>query len=95
MRMTEGNWKVGNTFNQKQNKMLTLLYFCKDGVFRGGPAKGIDTLVSRNFSDRRPPITVPYLHQGITSQNFKLCSYTEEEEEKGRRQGWGGGEQTL
>lgn len=30
-------------------------------MFKEGPAKGMDTLVSRNFSDRRPPITVPYL----------------------------------
>jgi hypothetical protein len=62
---------VGNTFNkQKDDEVLTLLYFCKDGVFRGGPAKGIDTLVSRNFSDRRPPITVPYLHPELMI--FKL-----------------------
>jgi hypothetical protein len=71
---------VGNTFNkQKDHKVLTLLYFCKDGVFRGGPAKGIDTLVSRNFSDRRPPITVPYLHPGLMVSNFKLCCAEEEQ----------------
>lgn len=31
-------------------------------MFNGGPAKGMAKLVSRNFSDNRPPITVPYLH---------------------------------
>jgi hypothetical protein len=41
---------------------LTLLYFCKEGVFNGGAEKGMDKLVSRNFSDNSPPITVPYLH---------------------------------
>jgi hypothetical protein len=31
-------------------------------VFIAGPAKGMFMLASRNFSDNRPPITVPYLH---------------------------------
>lgn len=45
----------------------TLLYFWREGVFNEGPAKGMDKLVSRNFSDNKPPITVPYLHQNFLS----------------------------
>lgn len=44
--------------------MHTRLYFWSEGVFKGGPANGIDKLVSKNLSDNKPPITVPYLHFG-------------------------------
>ena len=76
----------GSKVQPQQYKVLTLLYFCKDGVFRGGPAKGLDTFVSRNFSDKRPPITVPYLHQGIVGLNFECMFYLERGREV-RRQG--------
>lgn len=86
MRTAREDWKVGNAFNRKDYKLLTLLYFCRDGVFRGGPAKGMLMLVSRNFSDNRPPITVPYLHPRKIHSNFRLCSTEEDKGVEGREQ---------
>lgn len=39
-------------------------------MLSGGPAKGIDRLVSKNLSDNSPPITVPYLHH---KHDINLC----------------------